>query len=661
MTSNILAGGMTQPVNVNPVQNPINPLTGRPFTAQELAALTPAQRNQALSGIPAPDVNQLTGGQPVTTLPVNPAAPAVPELAPGQINPQTGQPFTPQEIAVLQSGGDPNAAVTIDNTTGQVIPPTGLIGAEEALVSGAQGATGAIIQGFDVGATALEQGRAGALGALDTATQAVTGATQQARTDILSGAETGQNIIQQAVTGGVGAVTGAAQGAQDILSGTETNVLGQLDQAATGIQGAGDAALGAVQTAGITTQNLINDGVAALETGKAEGLAFLNQAFDQAVDPISGFIDPGQQAQVLQAALTGALGPEAQRAAIDNFITDPGTLLAVREAEQALLRNASATGGLGGGRVRKALVRESVGNSLKNFNTRIDQLGRQAALGFNAATAVGSLRSQQGVAGLNLIGQTSQGIANLRESGAGFASLQGRTEADIFRGTAQDIARLRETGALASLDLGGLSAQIEQTTGQTIATLLQSGAITEADIVQSASNSIANIAQQGGFAEADIATKSALIEQATGRDLATLANSTGVNIANILENLGSSSAELRTQAGRDLAAAIGQTSAQLAGLQEAQGTGISDIVSTNIANIANLLLQEGLLDSESDQQLAVLLANLAVGQGSTSAQIAASIGEIEAAGILGTNSAVQGGIDGLLKLLGKKSTKEKEE
>ena len=99
---------------------------------------------------------------------------------------------------------------------------------------------------------------------------------------------------------------------------------------------------------------------------------------------------------------------------------------------------------------------------------------------------------------------------------------------------------------------------------------------------------------------------------------------------------------------------------QLADLQAAEGAGVADIVGTQIGNIANTLLQEGLLDSASDQQLATLLGNLAVGQGTTSANIAANVASIEVAGIMGTNKAVQSGIDGLLKLLGKKSTKGKE-
>lgn len=563
----------------------VNPLIGSPplppnlvanrkpppgFTFNATGQLIPisptnAGVNPLVGNIPGPNVEQLTGGQPLTTVPL--AGP-----------------------------------VTIDNATGRPIealptaPTTGLIGAEQALVGGATGATGALLEGFDVGAGAIQTGGERAGVALDEAGNVIQTGTQVAREDVLTGAATGRELISGGTTGAVGAVTEAGGAAQNVLTG-----------------------------AGVTAESLLNRGVSALDTGKEEGLAFLNQAFNQAVDPITGFIDPGQQAQILQAALTGAMGPEAQRAALENFATDPGTLASAKEAERALLRNASRLGGVGGGNVRKDLVRLAVSEAQKNFNTRIDQLGRQASLGFTAAQTAGGLRAEQGVTGLNLIGRTAESTAGLRER-----------------------------GALIETDLAGLSAQIEQATGRDISSALQTGAITQADIEQSATNTLANLSQTGGFAQADVETKRAMIEQATGQDLATLANTTGINIADVMDRLGSRSADVRTQAGRDIAAAIAQSSAQLADLQATQGAGISDIVGTQIGNISNLLLQEGLLDSGSAQQLATLLGNLAVGEGTTAANIAANIGNIEAAGVLGQNKAVQSGISGLIELLGER-------
>ena len=476
-------------------------------------------------------------------------------------------------------------------------PATGLIGAEQSLLAGAQGGTAALVEGFDVATGNIQAGRTGALGALDAAKTSIGTGVEQARQDVLTGAQTGQEII------GTG-----------------------VDQSNAALARRANKAQGFLRAGGEQAQEQISAGVGALEQGEQRGIQVLNEAFQSAVDPISGFVDPGRRAQALQAAMTGALGPEAQAAAVKNFSQDPGTKFAVEESERALARNAARFGGLGGGNVRKELSRQATGRALQNFNNRISQLGGIAAQGLSAAQTVGQLEGQRGQSSANLIGQTASSIAGQQQAGAGI-----------------------------SADIGSLSAELKQRTGETIAQAISSGSINQAEIETAAANTISGLTQEAGFAEADINAKAADIERTTGVNLAELAQQTGINVSGILENLGSNSAELRIQAGRDLANAIATGSGQLADLQAAQGAGIADITGAQIGDITNILVKEGLIDAQASERLATLLGNISLGQGTTTAQISSNIGDIEAAGVLGTNKAVQTGIDALSKMAGKDS------
>lgn len=505
-----------------PIADPtVNPLAGGSALP---AGFTFGPTGEVIPVSPTnPGANPLVGGvipadQPVTiTQPVDgtPTTDGSPRVAVDFFDFHESQARGENVLPPIGSGVETGGGTTTTGVLPTGAPPTGLIGAEQALFAGGTGSIEALLGGFDVASGDILAGRDRGIAELTGAQETIAAGTEAGRESILAGGERG---------------------------------------------------------------------VTALRQGESRGMEILNRAFSQAVDPITGFIDAGKRAQTLQAALTGALGPEAQKAAIDNFIDDPSIKFQVERAERSLRRNASALGGIGSGNVRKALVREAVQRAQESFNKRVDQLGQIAARGLTAATSAGQLRGQQGIAGADLIGRTAESTA------------------EIERGVGRDIGEL----------------------------------------IQSAS-----------FVSADVNAKAAEIERVTGVNLGILAESTGINVAGILTDLGSDSADLRSQAGRDIAAAIADTSSQLAGLQETQGTGISDVVGTAIANISNLLLQEGLLDSASDQQLATLLANLAVGEGTTAANISANIAAIETAGILGTNNAVQAGIEGLVEILSK--------
>lgn len=200
--------------------------------------------------------------------------------------------------------------------------------------------------------------------------------------------------------------------------------------------------------------------------GKAESLAGYQP-----------YAEAGTGAVEREAALSGALGPEAQQQAIDAYIESPGQQYLREQQEQALLRNQAAIGGLGGGRVRTALQEQAFGiaatqqqqhlENLRSLATRGQEVaGAQAGISTTAAQNLAAIRagaaqqrvdlSQLSATQLAQLAQETglsiaqlrqaigtQGAQNIQTLGGQLSSLQGATLADI--------AALRERGATTQL------------------------------------------------------------------------------------------------------------------------------------------------------------------------------------------------------------------
>lgn len=139
-----------------------------------------------------------------------------------------------------------------------------------------------------------------------------------------------------------------------------------------------------------------------LAQGASDATARINQTqsqvgdiYKQGLQMLNPYMQAGGQANDLQAALSGALGPEAQKQAYANYQSSPGVQFAQQEAERALLRNASATGGLGGGNVLRDLTQLAAGTAMQGYNTQFQQLGEVANRGYGAATTGAGLQGQQ--------------------------------------------------------------------------------------------------------------------------------------------------------------------------------------------------------------------------------------------------------------------------
>lgn len=131
-----------------------------------------------------------------------------------------------------------------------------------------------------------------------------------------------------------------------------------------------------------------------------------------------------------EAELLGLRGAEAEQAAISGFIESPGQKFLRERGERAVLRSASATGGLRGGNVLAELQRRGIGTAATQLGTRQDRLRAVAAGG------TGALGTQAGIgAGISSnIAELLASRGDVRASG-----ILGRKGA--IKGTLTDVAK----------------------------------------------------------------------------------------------------------------------------------------------------------------------------------------------------------------------------
>jgi hypothetical protein len=134
------------------------------------------------------------------------------------------------------------------------------------------------------------------------------------------------------------------------------------------------------------------------------------------------YAQAGEQAFGQQQAFLGLQGPQAQQQAIAGLQSSPQFQAMQQQGENAILQNASATGGLRGGNVQGALAqfRPALLSSL--INQQYERLGglasvgqstqqNLASLGQNAAAGVGNAGMSTGANISNLLGRQGQAQA----------------------------------------------------------------------------------------------------------------------------------------------------------------------------------------------------------------------------------------------------------
>ena len=228
----------------------------------------------------------------------------------------------------------------------------------------------------------------------------------------------------------------------------------------------------------------------ALQGGLQGALGAVGRGADIAGGALQPFAGTGGQAFQRQGALAGAGGPEAQRQAFAQFVESPGQQFLRERGEQAVLRGASATGGLGGGNVQEELMRRGIGFAQQDLQNQFGRLGSlsqigagaagqqagiaqragefggQAFLGTGEALAGGRTRAGEQIAGQ--VSGTGSALANLiSQQGAGVSDILGQgtgSLANILQGAGQ-------AQGLSQQQLAALLAQISTGAGGQVAGL----------------------------------------------------------------------------------------------------------------------------------------------------------------------------------------------
>lgn len=151
--------------------------------------------------------------------------------------------------------------------------------------------------------------------------------------------------------------------------------------------------------------------------------------FDKIRELLQPFVNTGTQSNESLAGLLGASGPRAQQEAIIGLQNSPLYQSQLHAGENAILQNASATGGLRGGNVQAALGRFAPALLASTIQNQVGNLGALSNQGLTAAGGVSS--------GLqSLSNANSAALGNIGQAQAGSALAAGNANAGIFNSLA---------------------------------------------------------------------------------------------------------------------------------------------------------------------------------------------------------------------------------
>lgn len=322
-----------------------------------------------------------------------------------------------------------------------------------------------------------------------------------------------QQDIQQPDVSGIG--LGGAE------SALQSGLMSQLGTYRNALQGAESAVTGAGQ-----------EQRQAIEQGVDQQSGAVTEGYQAGIGEMQPYADTGEQALQKEAALSGALGAEAQQQAIDGFMESPGQKYLREQAEKSLLRNASATGGLRGGSTLAALQEQAVGLSAQQQQRQLENMRSLAGRGQQASGNIAGMQVGQGQDLSNIYGQGAQSMANIAgqegQQLSGLRSSFGQLGGQAIGNTANNLSGLRwGAGQQVAQQMSGLG----QSLGQNQLNLgNQLGGLS-----QGATNSLAQLQQDQGQQGFNSRMQLAQI-------LSNIASGQGTNLAALQSRIGQAQA-----------------------------------------------------------------------------------------------------------------------
>jgi hypothetical protein len=135
------------------------------------------------------------------------------------------------------------------------------------------------------------------------------------------------------------------------------------------------------------------------------GVAETRAAREEMRGLLQPYVSAGGPALQAQMAALGLAGPEAQQAYVAQQEQSPAFQALARQQEEALLQNASATGGLRGGNVQGALAQFRPQLLNQFLEQQYGRLGGLTALGQQSAAGVGTAGMQSAGSIADLLAQ----------------------------------------------------------------------------------------------------------------------------------------------------------------------------------------------------------------------------------------------------------------
>lgn len=143
-------------------------------------------------------------------------------------------------------------------------------------------------------------------------------------------------------------------------------------------------------------------GAASKKKAAKKASAAQQQAAQQGIDAVSAqnaltqknfapYLEAGSKALGAQSDLLGLNGTGVQGSAIDALRASPLFQSLFGNGQEAILNNASATGGLRGGNIQRSLADFGADTLAKTIESQLAALGGLSGQGFNAATNGGQL------------------------------------------------------------------------------------------------------------------------------------------------------------------------------------------------------------------------------------------------------------------------------
>ncbi len=190
---------------------------------------------------------------------------------------------------------------------------------------------------------------------------------------------------------------------------------------------------------GAKQQGKAAERAAQIQAGASDqAIAEQRRQFDTLIELMSPYVTSGNQAIGQQGALIGLGGQQAQQDAISQLEQSPMFTSLLRQGENAMLQNASATGGLRGGNTQSALMQFRPDLLAQVINDQYSKLGGLTQIG--QASAAG--QASAGMQNASNIG------ALLADRGAALAGGQ-LAKGSVARNTFGDVLGLMNVGAKA--------------------------------------------------------------------------------------------------------------------------------------------------------------------------------------------------------------------